>query len=60
MEPADNITANGGTWRITATVQSNISGAIDIIAFAKIARNTSSYPQTLGYYVADFNAYKIN
>lgn len=60
IEPAGQIIDAGGTWRVTATLQSNISGEIDIIAFVKVARKTSSYPQTLGYYVADFNAYKIN
>ena len=60
IEPAGQISDNGGTWRILATVQSNISGNINIIAFAKVARNIEIYPQTLGYYVADFNAYKIN
>ncbi len=60
MEPVGRVSENGGTWRIKTTIQSNISGNIDVIAFAKVARNTSLYPQTLGYYVADFNAYKIN
>lgn len=60
MEPAGRITDNGGTWQVSATIQSNINGDMDIIAFVKVVRNTSMYPQTLGYYVTDFNAYKIN
>lgn len=60
MEPAGTINDNGGTWRVSATVQSNINGDMNIIAFVKVVRNPSLYPQTLGYYVADFNAYKIN
>lgn len=60
FEPAGQISNDGGTWRITATIQSNISGNIDIVAFAKVARNLENYPQTFGFYVADFNAYKIN
>ena len=60
FEPAGQISDVGGTWRISATVRSNISGDMDIVAFAKVARNTELYPQTLGYYVADFNAYRIN
>ncbi len=60
IEPVDQIKDVGGTWKINATVQSNISGDMDIVAFVKVARNVSSYPQTLGYYVADFNAYKMN
>ena len=60
LEPAGDITVNGGTWRMSATIQSNINGDINIVAFIKVARNTDKYSQTLGYYVADFNAYKIN
>lgn len=60
IEPAGEIKEVGGTWKIYATVYSNISGNIEVVAFAKVARNLTSYPKTLGYYVADFNAYKIN
>ena len=60
MEPVGNVFDVGGTWRVTATIKSNLAGEISVIAFAKIARNTEKYPQTMGYYVADFNAYKIS
>ncbi|HIU65216.1 MAG TPA: hypothetical protein IAC63_01075 [Candidatus Enterousia avicola] len=60
IEPVGKITDNGGTWRINGEIQSSISGNIEIIAFVKVVRNISLYPRTLGYYVADFNAYKIN
>lgn len=59
MQPAGEINENGGTWRVLATIQSNINGDMTVIGFAKIVRNIDSYPLTLGYYVADFNAYKI-
>ncbi len=60
MEPVSQISNIGGTWRIFAKIKSNLTEEINILAFAKIARNQNNYPQTLGYYVADFNAYKIN
>lgn len=60
MAPVGQITDLGGTWRIQATLQSNLTGDMKIIAFAKVARNTTNYPRTLGFYVADFNAYRIN
>ena len=60
IEPAGQISEYGGTWKILAMVKSNLYGDMKIVAFAKVARNTNSYPQTLGYYVADFNAYKVN
>lgn len=60
ISPIGQISDNGGTYRVQATLQSNLTGEMNVIAFAKVARNTSGYPRTLGFYVADFNAYRIN
>ncbi len=58
--PAGDVRDAGGTWRISARITSNKSGPIDIIAYAKVAKNTDLYPRTMGYYIADFNSYRIN
>ena len=61
MTPISPISANGGIWQIKFTIISNMaSEAVDILAYASIGKNIDAYPQTLGYYVEDFNAYKIN
>ncbi|MBR4891807.1 MAG: hypothetical protein IKZ34_01315 [Alphaproteobacteria bacterium] len=60
MLPIDTVSANGGTWQIRATINSNLFGPIQILAYAQIARNLNLYPQTLGYYIKSFNAYKIS
>ncbi len=60
ISAVDKASDNGGTWRVIATVRSNMSAPMEIIAFAKVARNLKTYPRTMGFYVADFNAYKIN
>lgn len=60
LTPISDITPGGGTWQIRATINSNLFGAIKILAYANVSQNLELYPQTLGYYVADFNAYKIN
>jgi hypothetical protein len=77
------ISEQGGTWRINATVISQIcppetdagdaqpaaacnaeklpaAESFKISVFIKIARNKNNYPKTLGFYVADFNAYRTN
>lgn len=59
ITPYGSITENGGSWMVQATVQSNLRGEMDIIAFVKIARNKNYYPKTFGFYVADFNSYKV-
>lgn len=60
IKPAGRITAQGGTWRVNATVSSNVYGRFDVQIFMKVARNDNTYPGTMGFYVADFNAYRIN
>lgn len=60
ITPASKIDDRGGTWRVQATVMTNTGTPMDIIAFAVIRRDKRSYPRTMGFYVADFNAYKIN
>ncbi|MBO4582478.1 MAG: hypothetical protein J5714_00270 [Alphaproteobacteria bacterium] len=49
---------DGGTWVVRARVRSNLNGDFDVIAYVKIARDVERYPQTLGFYVTDFKAYR--
>lgn len=60
MAPVGPVGENGGTWRVQFAVVSNMSAPLEITAYAKVVRNKQYYPQTLGFYVADFNAYKTN
>ncbi len=53
-----NITDQGGEWIVRATVRSSINGNFDIIAYVQVMRDTERYPQTLGYYVSNFNSYR--
>lgn len=57
--PAGPITDAGGTWHVHATVQSKINDDFEVEIFVKVARNMENFPATMGYYVADFNAYRI-
>jgi len=57
--PDGKISENGGSWHITANVLS-VSDLYAVRIFIKIARNKINYPHTMGFYVADFNAYRIN
>ena len=60
LVPLSRIGADGAVWRARATVQSLFSGPFDIVAFVHIARNVTDYPQTMGYYVSGFNAYRVD
>lgn len=52
--------ASGGVWRVTATVWSNVNAEFDVVAFVRVARSIGRYDMALGYYVSDFNAYRLN
>ena len=58
ISPVGSVNDAGGTWRVQMSV-STTDGVIDIMAYVKVARNPRSYAKTMGYYVADFNAYRI-
>lgn len=57
--PVEKISKNGGSWRATATILGS-DGDFKIQAFIKIALNKVNFPKTMGFYVADFNAYRID
>lgn len=55
----DKIDESSGTWQVYADVYSNINGRFEVLAFVNIERDTGLYPATLGYYVSDFNSYRM-
>ena len=59
IEPNGDISSRGGQWIVRTRVYSN-NGEFDIVAYVNVERNETYYPQTLGYYVSDFNAYREN
>jgi len=60
IEPIGRISDDGGAWQIQITILTGGTGAIDVVAYAKVARNTKYFQNTIGYYVADFNAYRVS
>lgn len=60
ITPIGEVFENGGMWLVRFSLRSNKNQNINVLGYAKIARNMEAYPKTLGYYMADFNAYNIN
>ena len=60
IEPTGPISNDGGAWQVQATVLTGGTGAMDIVAYAQIGRNVKYFPATRGYFVADFNAYRVS
>ena len=62
IEPVGHISENSGVWRVMLTILTGGTGAMDIVAYAHIERERTPrfFPSTRGYYVADFNAYRVS
>ena len=56
----DYSSEQGSFWQVFAVVHSSVNGVFNVLAFVTVARDTNSHPATLGYYVQDFNAYRVN
>ncbi|MBQ4070693.1 MAG: hypothetical protein IJD52_05000 [Alphaproteobacteria bacterium] len=60
ITPLGEIGTDGGIWQIQAVVHSNLSGPVQFLAYAHVMSDRQNHPNTMGYYIADFNAYKVN
>ena len=59
LDSMDSITETGGMWRLNIIVETD-NGLASFIAYALVEYDPDQYKKTMGYYVADFNAYRIN
>ncbi|MFQ6739646.1 MAG: VirB8/TrbF family protein [Alphaproteobacteria bacterium] len=57
--PVFVVNDNGGNWTVYARINSNISGTFNIIAYVSVGYDIALHPNTMGYYVQSFNAYKL-
>jgi len=55
----DYSSENGSMWQVFAVIHSSVNGVFNVLSFVTVARAPESHPATLGYYVQDFNAYRI-
>lgn len=58
MRPMSDITDRGGLWHVALVVRSNIIGPIGVEAYVRVAHSDTSYPLTMGFFVADYNAFR--
>ena len=50
---------NSSKWQVYAIVQSSIMGNFDVLVFVDVERDIQLYPATFGYYIKQFNSYRI-
>ncbi len=61
IDPIGAVSSDGGTWRIQLTILTDGGvAAMDIVGYATVARNMKYYPMTRGYYINNFNTYRIS
>lgn len=53
------VSEKSGTWQVVTDITSSINGTFKVLSFVDINRDVNMYPATFGYYVEDFNAYRI-
>lgn len=58
IQPFGPIHEDGGTWIVHGRIRSNINGEFNIVAYVKVGRDMEKYPQSLGYYIASYNAFR--
>ena len=57
--PTD-VKEDSSQWQVIPIINSTISSDFVVLVFITIDRDLNLYPANLGYYVKDFNAYRIN
>lgn len=53
------ITENNSKWQVYTAVNSSVMGNFDVLIFIDVERDTDLYPATFGYYIKQFNSYRI-
>lgn len=57
--PGITLNSKGGDWTVYARINSNISGTFNIIAYVSVGYDIAQHQNTMGYYVKNFNAYRL-
>lgn len=53
------VSENSSKWQVYISINSSVFGNFDVLIFIDIERNIDLYPATFGYYVNQFNSYRI-
>ena len=54
-----SVTPDSSSWQVYTVIKSSVMPSFDVLIFIDIARDIESYPVTFGYYVSQFNSYRI-
>lgn len=54
-----NVSESHSIWQVYTTINSSVNGNFDVLVFVDIERDINLYPSTFGYYINQFNAYRV-
>ena len=58
--PVDTVYEDGGLWHLNIIVKTTNMGTLRFSAYALIEKDADTYKQNMGYYIANFNSYRMN
>ena len=53
------VSETGSKWQVYATINSSVMQSFDVLIFVDIERDINLYPATFGYYIKQFNSYRM-
>lgn len=53
------VETDASAWQVYIEIRSSISSIFNVLAFVNIKQNSDAYPATLGYYIENFNSYRL-
>lgn len=53
------ISANGGMWKLNVLVNTGVENIV-FSGYANLGHDQTEYPKTMGYYISDFNMFRMN
>ena len=53
------VSESASKWQVYATINSSVMQSFDVLIFVDIERDINLYPATFGYYIKQFNSYRM-
>ena len=59
VDSIDSIKEQGGLWKLNVAVQTD-NGIVNFMGYARTGLDATQHAKTMGYYVTEFNMYRMN
>ena len=55
----NDVNETSGVWQVVVSVRPSMSASFNALVFITIEQDLNKYPATLGYYIKNFNSYRL-